>query len=399
MSTRSVDQADRVDLWEDYQQTLVGLTCSPYSHDGLLATQTNVGLGSLRLADIAGNEHVIERNARPCRETPKDSVFATLLASGQAVFFHGGCLSLGAGDLVLYDTRRSCLLGFPTTMRQLLVDIPREVFAEGCLSAELPAPLVFGRRSAADAPAVRALESVLSGWFAQREPGDAAGTEDTVLGLVRSLATFRVGGGRPGDDQGARLLLAKEYIDRHLSDPRLCVEHVADAVGVSTRQLCRVFRQAGLSPSRHILESRLTRVHEQLADPGSERLTVADIADVWGFASQSHFSRVFRERYGRTPGELRPTSPGRRDRPPRRRAAGRWPPRQDVPSNCATARRAAAVRIRLVGEEEAAWLNSRSRRCRPRWPSGTDRWSAAHDRARGAVRQPALPDRTEGDAR
>ncbi|MEU7563779.1 helix-turn-helix domain-containing protein [Streptomyces eurythermus] len=301
VSTRSVDQADRGGLWEGYQQTLVGLTCSSYSYDGLLATQTNVGLGSLRLADIAGNEHVIERNARPCRETPKDSVFATLLVSGQAVFFHGGgCLSVGAGDLVLYDTRRSYLLGFPTTMRQLLMDIPRKVFAEGCLSAELPTPLVFGRRSAADAPAVRALESVLSGWFAQREPGDAAGTEDTVLGLVRSLATCRVGGGRPGDDQGARLLLAKEYIDRHLSDPRLCVEHVADAVGVSTRQLSRVFRQAGLSPSRHILESRLTRVHEQLADPGSERLTVADIADVWGFASQSHFSRVFRERYGRT---------------------------------------------------------------------------------------------------
>ncbi|MVO87704.1 helix-turn-helix domain-containing protein [Streptomyces sp. p1417] len=315
VTTRSVDQADRVDLWEDYnRQALVGLTCSPYSDDGLLATQTNVGLGSLRLADIAGNEHVIERNARLCRETPKDSVFATLLVSGQAVFFHsGGCLSLGAGDLVLYDTRRSYLLGFPTTMRQLLVDIPREVFAERCLSAELPVPLVFGRRSSADAPAVRVLESVLGGWFAQREPGDVTGTEGTVLGLVRSLAASRLGDGRPGDDQGARLLLAKEYIDQRLSDPRLCAEHVADAVGVSTRQLSRDFRQAGLSPSRHILESRLERAHEQLTDPGSARLTVADIAHVWGFASQSHFTRVFRERYGRTPGELRPASPGRPD--------------------------------------------------------------------------------------
>ncbi|MFD7666641.1 helix-turn-helix domain-containing protein [Streptomyces sp. NPDC059788] len=336
MSTRSVAPADRVDLWEDYnRRALVGLRCSPYSEDGLLATQANAGLGGLRLADIAGNEHVIERSPQTCRTSPKDSVFATLLVSGQAVFLHsGGCFTLGAGDLVLYDTRRSYLLGFPTAMRQLLVDIPREVFAERCLPGGLPAPMVFSRGATAEATALRRLESVLSGWFDRfdgrdrgrgqcdpsdgrdlhdrcgpRVPGDAAAAERTVLDLVHCLAVRGGGDGPEGRD--ARLQLAEEHIDRHLSDPRLCAEQVADALGISTRQLSRVFRQAGLSPSRHILERRLARARQQLADPASARLTVADIAHRWGFASQPHFTRVFREHYGRTPGELRPARRGR----------------------------------------------------------------------------------------
>ncbi|MEU6963707.1 helix-turn-helix domain-containing protein [Streptomyces chrestomyceticus] len=312
MSTRSVAPADRVDLWEDYnRQALVGLRCSPHSEDGLLATQTNTGLGSLRLADIAGNEHVVERSPQTCRTSPKDSVFASLLVSGQAVFLHsGGCFTLGAGDLVLYDTRRSYLLGFPTAMRQLLVDIPREVFIERCLPGGVPVPLVFSSGTAAEGPLLRRLETVLAARFGRPDPGDPAAAERRVLELVHCLA---VRGGPDGTDRSARLLLARDHIDRHLADPRLCAAHVAAALGISTRQLSRDFRQAGLSPSRHILERRLERARRQLRDPASAGLTVADIAHRWGFASQPHFTRVFREHFGRTPGELRPPRRGRGD--------------------------------------------------------------------------------------
>ncbi|MFE9028199.1 hypothetical protein ACFYOA_18295 [Streptomyces iakyrus] len=71
MSTQSVDPADRIDFWEEHnRQALVGLTCSSYSREGLLATETNVELGDLRLAEIAGNEHVIERTPGTCQALP-----------------------------------------------------------------------------------------------------------------------------------------------------------------------------------------------------------------------------------------------------------------------------------------------------------------------------------------
>lgn len=303
VSTRSVAPADRIDFWEEYnRQALVGLTCSSHSPDGLLATQSNYRLGGLRLAEITGNEHVIERTPRTCRDLPKDSVFVSLLTDGQAVFFHeGGCLTVRAGDLVLYDTRRSYLFGFPSAMRQLLVDIPREVFAERCASGDLAAPLLLGRDAVTSA-----MESVLSDWIAGCAGGDPARAEDMVLDLVRTRAAPRLGDGSGRPAGSARLALARDYIERHLSDPGLSAERVAEAVGVSARHLSRVFREAGVGPARHILDRRLAEARDELADPGRGHLTVADIAHRWGFASQAHFTRVFRARYDRTPGETRP---------------------------------------------------------------------------------------------
>ncbi|MBE8471851.1 helix-turn-helix domain-containing protein [Streptomyces justiciae] len=297
VSTLAVDSADRIAFWEEYnRRELVGLTCSSYSRDGLLAAQNNYRLGGLRLAEISGNEHVIQRTRRTCEDLPKDSVFVSLLTDGEAVFFHeGGCLTVRAGDVVLYDTRRSYLFGFPTRMRQLLMDIPREIFAERCAYGELSAPVLCERGVAATA-----LESVLSDWAAGDGGEAPAHTEAMVLDLVRALVAPQRGGG------SAWLAMARSFVDRHLTDPGLSAERVAAAIRVSPRHLSRVFAPSGVSPARYILEQRLARAHEQLGDPGSRHMTVAEIAHRWGFAGQAHFTRVYRGRYGRTPGAARP---------------------------------------------------------------------------------------------
>ncbi|MFD5401531.1 helix-turn-helix transcriptional regulator [Streptomyces griseorubiginosus] len=81
---------------------------------------------------------------------------------------------------------------------------------------------------------------------------------------------------------------------------------VAEAICVSARHLSRIFMPIGVSPSRYILEQRLDRARQVLADPGSRHLTIAEVAHRWGFAGQAHFNRVFRDRFGCTPGETRP---------------------------------------------------------------------------------------------
>ncbi|GAB2916687.1 helix-turn-helix domain-containing protein [Streptomyces heilongjiangensis] len=307
VSTQSVDPADRIDFWEEHnRRALVGLTCSSYSQEGLLATETNIELGELRLADISGNEHVIERTPRTCQSLPKDSIFVTLLTAGCGVFFHeGGCVTLQTGDLILYDTRRPYLFGFPSPMRQLLVDIPREVFAARCAPGEVSAPILLGRGSAAEGAQASALEAVVGDWVTGQGGDDSISVQATVLDLVRTLAAPRLGGSAP-PAMLSQLAVAKDYMARHLADPGLSSGRVAEAIGVSARHLSRVFQPTGVSPSRYILEQRLDKARQMLADPGSRHLTIAEVAHHWGFASQAHFTRVFRSRFGRTPGEARP---------------------------------------------------------------------------------------------
>lgn len=302
VSTEEVPPGDRIAYWERYNaRALVGLACSSYAEGGLLARQTNLRVGGLRLADIQGNEHVIERTPGICRDFPKESVFASLVLSGEAVFFHsGGSLTVGAGDLVLYDTARPYLFGFSSPMRKLLLDVPREVFAERFRSSVLPAPIALSASHAS--PASRTLRSLLLS-LAKADGPDHA--DDLALELLGLLAAERAGDRPASPTRLLHLLVAKDYIERHLHDSGLSARRVASALGISVRHLSRIFEPEGLAPFRYVMDRRLTKARNELADPASAHTTVAEIAHRHGFASQAHFTRVFRERFGRTPGAAR----------------------------------------------------------------------------------------------
>ncbi|MCS7190511.1 MAG: helix-turn-helix domain-containing protein [Fimbriimonadales bacterium] len=100
----------------------------------------------------------------------------------------------------------------------------------------------------------------------------------------------------------ARLRAALEYLQSHLSDPD-ALQKVSERLCVSPRQCQRLFRVAmGCSPSEYLTELRLRRAATLLA---STNLSVSEIALEVGYLSLSHFSRVFRERFGKTPRAFR----------------------------------------------------------------------------------------------
>lgn len=304
-TTANVPPAERVDFWEQYNsKVLVGLSCRSYSDQGLLASETNVRLRDVLLADIAGNAHVVERTPKMARSAPKDSVFASLLIAGEAAFLHEhGCVPASAGDLVIYETRQPYLFGFSSPMRQILVDIPRESFTDTCLAGGVPVPMRFGRENAREGALLSSLRTLLRDLVALR--GGDRGAEETqraVLELLRLLIEERGGG---STSAAAHLILAKEHVERRLHDPQLDAAEVAGVLGISVRQLARVFETAGTTPSRYILERRLQRANAELGAPRAEETRIVDVAYRWGFSSQAHFTRTFHRRFGRTPSEAR----------------------------------------------------------------------------------------------
>lgn len=101
------------------------------------------------------------------------------------------------------------------------------------------------------------------------------------------------------DWQARRL---RELINESLSDT-LTLAALAQAVGLSVRQLSRAFHGSfGMPPHRYLMQCRVLRARELLLAP---RLTLLDVALASGFASQSHFGRVFKTVTGLTPGAWR----------------------------------------------------------------------------------------------
>ncbi len=95
-----------------------------------------------------------------------------------------------------------------------------------------------------------------------------------------------------------RLLDAVSLMEQSLEAP-LPLETIAKRVGVSKRQLERLFRTyLGGSPARYYAEMRLRRARMLLEQTS---MSVTDVGVACGFVSASHFSRAYRGLFGHSP--------------------------------------------------------------------------------------------------
>jgi transcriptional regulator GlxA family with amidase domain len=163
-----------------------------------------------------------------------------------------------------------------------------------------------GRLSCAGHQASRDL---LIGWLGQRHGERLAQELAAQFGLAHVPAADerqRVPlGARLAAQQGggsAKLAEAVALMEANLSEP-LPTEEIARLVGVSRRQLERLFRQhLDALPSRWYLGLRLALAQRLLRQTSQ---SVLQIALGCGFASGPHFSNAYRAFYGRTPRDER----------------------------------------------------------------------------------------------
>ncbi len=98
----------------------------------------------------------------------------------------------------------------------------------------------------------------------------------------------------------AKLISAISQMEANIEEPLSCVE-IAAEVGLSTRQIERLFRKhLDVTPMHYYLEVRLRRARQLLLHTS---MSVMAVALACGFVSASHFSKRYREHFGRAPHE------------------------------------------------------------------------------------------------
>lgn len=91
---------------------------------------------------------------------------------------------------------------------------------------------------------------------------------------------------------------AVEIMQNSLEEPT-STAIVAHQIGISTRQLERLFRKyLQITPKRYQTELRLERAQQMLLQTEQ---SITEIAVACGFGSIGHFCKVYRRRYGATP--------------------------------------------------------------------------------------------------
>jgi AraC-like DNA-binding protein len=86
-------------------------------------------------------------------------------------------------------------------------------------------------------------------------------------------------------------------------EANLPLRHVAKACGLSISHFARAFKiSTGVSPLKWLIALRIDLSRRTLTQSD---ISLVEVAGMYGFSDQSHFSRVFRRVVGRSPGAWR----------------------------------------------------------------------------------------------
>lgn len=296
-STVGLPVEERLELWESHNaDALIGLRCRTLTGDVLEATEINVQLEQVSLARVSGSSHVVERDRAMVRERPTESVALFFSLAGEAFFYHDdGVRIVQPGQLLVCDADRPFMRGFSRGLEELVLKVPREVFAD-----------TTGIRDVAR-PVVVSLEANACALTLARQVGQAARADDptpaderTILELVAAVT-----GGGDRDLSAAHRAAVMAYVDQHLREPGLSAAQVAAAVGISTRHLSRVLAQVGTTFPKHVLTRRLEAARALLRTPAATSMSVAEVAHHCGFTSAAHFSHTFTAHFGERASDVR----------------------------------------------------------------------------------------------
>jgi AraC-like DNA-binding protein len=301
-STAGLPAARRVEMWEAHNATaLIGV--GVHARSPLAATEVNVQLPGVQLARVLGSAHVVERSAETIRRAPAGAIAVYLSLRGDSWFHHeGGTAALRAGSVIICQTDQPFTRGFARGLEELVVKVDLATLAARGLPPG-PAPVLPTDVSAdVYARALARAAGQMTRVTSQEAPGAVLpADEGTLLDLVMTLAA-----GHRAAPSVAHRAAARAFIDDHLTEPDLGAARIADAIGISERQLSRVFAADGTSVPRHVLGRRLQLAYSFLASPASRgHLSVADVGARCGFTSPAYFSHAFAEHFGQRASDVR----------------------------------------------------------------------------------------------
>ena len=264
-------------------------------------------VGAMAVSEVSGSPIVVTRTARDVSRAPMDGFTLGLLVEGSGVIAQRGRETrIGRGDLVMTEARAPYQVRFETPYRQIVLTLDRKR-----LDARLPHA---ARRTAVRVSGQGGPGRVVAAYLgALREQVPHLGIAEEALGeCALDLVALAFGGdamGRgPTNDDGDRHALLeriKAFIEAHLADAQLTPDFIANRHGISRRYLYGLFEDERAAVADYIWQRRLQRCGEALADPGSLRRNISEIAFHWGFNDASHFSRAFRRAFGMTPRRYR----------------------------------------------------------------------------------------------
>jgi len=299
-STADVPQAEAFDYWVDAIRTI-------YRHDVEAVGDRRDWYGEMKAGSL-GDVTLATWQAAPwisrCLIGNGD-LLLQLPSSCTAVEFADGGFEHGRKNLCLFDTGKPHASRSLEPIDRVAVRIPRDTLGQRIrLTREIvnrPVPLQ-GDAVLLDAfvrELVRIGPSALG-------PTAVAVVREQMIDLTAVVLANLVGDmPRLGAAGRFGTLKLRVLIESQLTNPDIDAQSIAAGAGISERHANRLLALEGTSIRRLLMERRLNKCREMIEDPRHMHRSISDIASLYGFRNLSHFTRVFKGRFGLSPSEYR----------------------------------------------------------------------------------------------
>ena len=308
-STDQVSPRERVSYWKSLtSDAMTQLEVHPAEPKHFSGRMVAAEVGQIRIVDVESSAAIVRHTQRHIASATDAEFMVCLMLQGSSCQRQLGQEDvLHPNDFMVLDSTRPYELVFPETNRMLVLCIPQQELARRVADCDGS----VARRVCGDG----GLNGTVSTFIRQfwRQCCDTQGVgviaprlSDALLDLLSgALIAESDRQGRSCARPIKRRQQVMDFIDNHLCDPALSPSMIADACGMTVRYLHVLFEEGDESVQRFIIRRRLEECARTLEQHAINTRSIAAIALEHGFTSPTHFGRVFRQRFGLSPGEFR----------------------------------------------------------------------------------------------
>jgi AraC-like DNA-binding protein len=303
ISTNDVCEGERLSYWNDLVcRTFLRVEVTSLLDGPFFGAVSTHQLACVKFVEVTTQPSLVTRSKQFIAQTSEEYVKALYQLVGESAFNQlDRTAHLGPGDWVFFDCMRPYTLAHLPTHDQntvLVVQLPKNIFCARQPNIELLAGYTLSSKTGLGKVTYNFIQSTLRE-VAGIKPESAAPLAETLVDLLATnLSESLYLSKAAARSQAVTLLEVKSFIHRHLADPKLSACMIAQALNISKSYLYLLFQGENTTVNRYIWDLRLEKCRADLANPLHSHRTITEIAFAWGFNNSTHFSRLFRDRYG-----------------------------------------------------------------------------------------------------
>jgi AraC-like DNA-binding protein len=298
-----------------------GLPDGKLGNSGFFAKRTGYTVGPLYAVLSNGEAHSFEQTAREASVKLPDHWVLVQRSKGRAEIDFGSNIQRFEGGRLELWSMAKARRGRTSANESMFLVLPRDLFPG--LEA-----LMDGLTEADGANFIHpllndylaSLTDLLPNITAKEAPAVAEATFAIIRACISHTSDAVAAAQSP--IMATHFERAKRYIETKLTLGRLTPDNLCADLGVSRRQLYKIFEKQG-GIAKYIRSRRLNVCHAALS--ASHGRSIAQIAADHGFTDAAQFSRQFRAEFGYNPSEVRDFGSQTRQHSSFTEWIGKWP--------------------------------------------------------------------------